>query len=100
MEKDKRTALYEIRYEGELMYVGISDNPKSRHSSHSVACTFPEGSVMTVVKWYETRVEAAAEERRRIASYKPPFNVMHNDSGPYCASDRAPSWKSTRTKNF
>lgn len=100
MEKDQKTALYEVRCEDELIYVGISDNPKARRSNHSVARTFPDGSVMTVSNWYDTMEDAQAEEARRIKAYRPKFNIVHNESGVPCAGDRPALIEEYESKEF
>ena len=90
MENVQRTAVYEIHYEGELMYVGVSINPRMRASGHGTTITAPRGSVLTVVGWYDTRREAGIEERRRIDAGKPPMNIQSVKSSRFIhPKDRA-----------
>lgn len=80
------------------MYVGISTNPEMRRRTHSR--TYPIGSVMTVVGWYGTWSEASVIERRTIKEKRPPFNMMHNASGPVHAYERVPMRDAFDHKEF
>lgn len=89
MEKEERTALYEIHHEGRLMYVGISKQPRSRATAHGVCRTAPAGSVLTVIQWYDTKREAHAAERRMIAEKQPPMNMAGGPKNFVSRADRA-----------
>lgn len=61
---------------GELLYVGITHNPRQRFISHSGGNEwFTDADVTrTVVEWFPDRAAAAAEERRLIHEQRPAYN--------------------------
>lgn len=71
----ERTALY--RYwdaDGNLLYVGITNNPTVRHYQH-VSKPWRSSAVRRDIEWYETRGEALAAEARAIRAESPLHNI-------------------------
>lgn len=70
-----KTALYEAHVDGELVYIGITNNPKLRLSFHKARGTLPRNAEMNVVRWYRTRQSAEKAEKRKIAELRPRLNI-------------------------
>ena len=73
-----RTAVYRLfDASGTLLYIGSSNNPRVRCYEHaSTKRWWPEVASRTEA-WFETRVEALAEEKRAIGVEQPQYNVGH-----------------------
>lgn len=84
----KRWALYDLTIEGELAYVGITNNPKARMTQHKTSRTVPYFAKMVIVEWFDTRKAAAAAEDARIKTLKPPRNIKGaQDNGTWIAHE-------------
>jgi predicted GIY-YIG superfamily endonuclease len=82
-------ALYRFLNErGELLYIGICDEPAKRWYSHADKAWWPNVATYEVT-WYSSRKEAAEAERESIIAEHPEHNVVYN-STPY-QGDRFPS---------
>jgi hypothetical protein len=71
-----RTALY--RYfdlAGRLLYVGISDNPRTRWGQHKTTKPWASQVAVREVEWFPMRVQAAAAELVAIHVEKPIYNL-------------------------
>lgn len=73
-----RCAVYKAYDGGDLIYVGISVNPKQRLWFHKCRGTLPRSATVEVVRWYKTRGAAALAEKKMIRKLAPSFNVFHN----------------------
>lgn len=90
----EKTCLYDIVLNGEVVYVGVTNDPKKRYSSHRSNGNAPEGSKLVIHKWYSDRTEALAAEYARQMELKPIFCRESYFYGPdmtvlhkYTASD-------------
>lgn len=70
-----KTALYEAHVEGELVYIGITNNPERRLAFHKARGTLPRNAEMNVVRWHRTRQSAEKAEKRAIAEKRPRLNI-------------------------
>lgn len=72
----EETAVYRLSDEsGRLLYVGIGRNPLNRWSAHAdLHAWWPEVATFEVT-WYDSRAEAAAEERRALREDDPAHNL-------------------------
>lgn len=70
------TAVYRL-YDaaGSLLYVGLGRNPMTRWASHAEQHAWWPRATAFRVDWFETRKEAAAEERRAIRDEDPECNI-------------------------
>lgn len=73
-----RCALYDLKVDGEVWYVGITSNPSRRIAQHKASHLFPAHVSMTIVRWYTTRGAAQWAESKRIARLRPPINKRGN----------------------
>lgn len=74
----ERTALYRcFDADDELLYVGISKDPKTRFEQHRDKPWWRDVT-MRVVEWYDNRPAAEHAERKAIQSEGPRYNVQHN----------------------
>lgn len=72
----QKTAVYRFySSEGQLLYVGISDNPGHRFSQHERTKTWWNEVTGISVEWVESRPSALAVERRAIRVEKPVYNI-------------------------
>lgn len=71
-----------------LLYVGISDNPERRWQDHGTKPWWPTVTRRTVA-WFDTRVEALAEETRAILRENPLHNVAGTPQHTAVAEPRA-----------
>lgn len=69
-------AVYDIFVENLRVYVGVTSRPKVREATHKATGNVPEIAELIVVEWYNSRAEAVAAERARIAKFKPPLNSV------------------------
>ena len=74
--------------DGRLLYVGISLNALARLSQHSLDASWFKDIRLVTIEVFDTRLKAAAAERKAIRSERPMWNVAHARSG---ARDRAGS---------
>jgi predicted GIY-YIG superfamily endonuclease len=73
---DKLWHLYEIEIDGEVVYVGTTNNMSGRRSQHRTARMLPiTGTHMKSVQTFEKREDAIQAEMRRIKELKPRFNM-------------------------
>lgn len=82
------TALY--RFHGEtdrLLYVGVTDDLKSRMAAHEAQKTWWADVRRTTVEWYPTRQEALAAEATAIRAERPVHNIQHAASAPSGSRD-------------
>ena len=71
--ESERVCVYDIVLNGEVVYVGMTKNPKIRYYQHRTAGTCPDGGALVVHKWYEHRMDASAAERERQRELMPAF---------------------------
>jgi GIY-YIG catalytic domain len=73
-----RTALYRLYdAEGELLYVGISQNPDVRWGQHSQNKPWWPAVEERKIEWHETRAAAAVAEKAAIRTERPYWNLNH-----------------------
>lgn len=70
-------ALYDIRINGELDYVGITVDPKRRKKEHGLYDDDPDCGVFVVVEVFTSMKQARAAEKARICLLEPRRNKMH-----------------------
>lgn len=74
----ERTALYRLfDADDELLYVGISKDPKARWEQHRDKPWWRDVS-MRVIEWYDDRPTAERAERKAIETEGPRYNIVHN----------------------
>lgn len=75
-----RTALYRCYGGGELLYIGISNDPDFRWKGHLYRDSREWARLATrrVDQWFQTRTEAEAAEVAAIQAERPRFNGTHN----------------------
>ena len=81
---------YVYRYfdiHGELLYIGLADNPESRLAQHQAEKAWADQIARWETVEYPTRGEAAAAERAAIVGEQPKYNVVH---GPAPQLERKP----------
>lgn len=70
-----RTALYRLYdADDELLYVGITWNPKSRWAQHATHKSWWHTVTRKTVEWHEDRSSAIAAEARATAAEKPRYD--------------------------
>lgn len=83
----ERTALYRLYdAEGRLLYVGISWQPDERLQDHRLGAhkEWTQLVARRTLAWFDTRIEAAAEEITAIKREKPLYNGTHNyETAPF-----------------
>jgi DNA-binding GntR family transcriptional regulator len=79
-----RTALYRLfATDGDLLYVGITNNPKVRWSQHAAFKSWWPNVVSKTVEWFDSREAAADAEVKAILSEGPAHNIRHaRDASP------------------
>lgn len=71
-----RTALYRfLDQDDQLIYVGISNSPRSRWADHAADKPWWSDVVTREVEWFETRKDAERAERREIGAHDPKWNI-------------------------
>ncbi|UPZ27662.1 GIY-YIG nuclease family protein [Streptomyces sp. LRE541] len=71
-----RTAIYRLfDCDDKLIYVGISNNPRSRWTDHSVSKPWWGEVATREIEWHDTRNDAERIERREIGAHRPKWNV-------------------------
>lgn len=66
---------------GELLYIGITDNPFARWARHSKDKTwFPEVARFET-DWFPDRPSVIAAERHAITTEKPKYNIIYSAPG-------------------
>ena len=71
-----RTAVYWFHDDrGALLYVGITNSPKSRWAAHSHTQVWWDEVRTRTIEWFDTRAEAAAVEARCIHQDMPIHNI-------------------------
>lgn len=70
-EQSERTCVYDIVRNGEVIYVGLTADPKARMAQHRARRTVPKDSVMVVHRWYEDKDSALFAERERQDELQP-----------------------------
>lgn len=71
-----RTALYRLfDRNDQLIYVGISNNPRARWEDHGSDKVWWGDVVTREIEWFGTRKDAEAAERREISARSPKWNV-------------------------
>ncbi|MEU0181806.1 GIY-YIG nuclease family protein [Streptomyces sp. NPDC006207] len=75
----ERTALYRLfGDDDQLLYVGISSNPKRRWRDHAnQKHWWPEVAEKTI-EWFESRALAEEAERTEVGERRPRYNRNHN----------------------
>jgi hypothetical protein len=68
--------VYEIIYEGAVLYVGLSINPERRFKEHRKTGVAPAGAILRKVSFHRNWGEAQAAELARIQELCPPKNKM------------------------
>lgn len=61
----QRACVYDIVLDGEIIYIGMTGDPKVRFRDHKRTGVASEGAEMKIVKWYKTRHEAFKAEAAR-----------------------------------
>ncbi len=76
----ERVALYRwIGQDGELLYVGISNDPDRRIGEHVEGKPWVEQAVrIDIVDWFENRDLALEAEEAMIVAERPLYNIIHN----------------------
>lgn len=73
----EKTALYRLFGEAdELLYIGISQDPKVRWQQHVDTKPWATQVVMRVIEWFESRSAALIEEIRAIRLEHPRHNIV------------------------
>lgn len=73
------TALYRLRDQvGELLYVGITDNPERRWKDHGKDKPWWAQVADRSVEWLPSRDRAVAAEAEAIRAERPRHNIHHN----------------------
>jgi predicted GIY-YIG superfamily endonuclease len=74
-----RTALYRL-YDAsdELLYIGITANPKSRWQHHKSQQPWWPRVATKKIEWHPTRAEAEHAEAMAIRTELPEFNIAHH----------------------
>ena len=67
----QKACVYDIVHKGEVVYVGMTNNPKKRLHSHKSSGIAQNGAELFVHKWYETRKEAKIAEAMRQDELEP-----------------------------
>lgn len=89
--------------DGELLYVGLTNNPKTRFSNHSLAKPWFGEVANITVQTFPTREALAAAEYEAIRDESPRYNIMcapvrqpYSDPAPTpkCPTCRAPNPRS------
>lgn len=62
---DDNACVYDIVLKGEVIYVGMTNNPERRLKQHRCTGVAPEGAEMHVFKWYSSRERAFKAEYLR-----------------------------------
>lgn len=68
------TWLYRLHSSSELLYVGVSSDPRSRFATHRRKPWWSEVAYVEL-KWFPSRAAAFAAEREAIATEVPIHNV-------------------------
>lgn len=76
----ERVALYRwVGHNGELLYVGISNDPDRRIGEHVEGKPWVEQTArVEIVDWFDSRELALEAEEEMIKSERPRYNVIHN----------------------
>ncbi len=73
---EQRTALYRFYdAQGELLYVGITNDPWRRWRQHVLAKPWYPQVKHQSVTWYDSKPEARKAETRAIRTERPEFNI-------------------------
>lgn len=71
-----RTALYRLSDKDDrLIYVGISNNPRTRWEGHAADKPWWADVVTREIEWFGTRKDAERTERREISAHRPKWNI-------------------------
>lgn len=82
-EPNPETAIYRFySSEGQLLYVGISDNPGHRFTQHEKTKTWWKEVSGISIEWAGTRQAALAIERRAIRVESPVYNIARHTPKP------------------
>lgn len=71
----ERTAVYRIRRNSELLYIGASYNPWLRFGAHLAKKDWGHTATHMEIEWFATRDEALTAERLAIAKEQPRANL-------------------------
>ena len=95
---DDATAVYTHKSgDGEILYIGISNNPAFRTTQHSIDKHWFKKVKKIEIDWFDTRVEALEIEKSFIKSKRPKYNVIHNRPVVY---DLSHLWKARKKLLF
>lgn len=79
MDKSKKTALYRLINEaGEVIYVGIAFDPRTRFWVHAKKPWWPEVA-HKVIEWFPDRDAARTAERDEIRRSSPRYNIVDTE---------------------
>lgn len=82
-----RTALYRhFDADGQLLYVGITSDPRRRLSEHLKAAKWPIASVD--LEWFDNDLSAVRAERKAILTESPIHNIRRDTKEPPITPDR------------
>lgn len=75
----ERTALYRLfEADGDLLYIGISKNPRTRFEQHRDKHWW-KYVALREIEWFEDRTAAERAEIRAIRTEWPLYNSQHNE---------------------
>lgn len=74
----RRTAVYDLLVDGEVVYVGCSSRPKFRLQEHRSRCPDFKTARLRIYAWYKSELRAQVREADRIAKLRPKYNFAHN----------------------
>lgn len=73
----RRTAVYDLLVDGEIVYVGCTSRPATRLHEHKCREAF-KSARLRIFAWYRSQIRAQIAEAKRIASLRPKYNVAQN----------------------
>lgn len=84
---------------GDLLYVGISKSSFDRYMQHKYGSKWSEEIQTMTIKYFPSRAEAEAAERRAIIAEKPLWNVTHNQPEKLQKTKKLATSKNSKTKS-
>lgn len=73
MIRKERVCVYDIVLNGEVVYVGMTKQPKVRYYQHKITGVCSEGAKLVIHKWYNYREDASVAELERQQELRPPL---------------------------
>jgi predicted GIY-YIG superfamily endonuclease len=84
--------------DGDLLYVGLTNNPKNRFKTHSKTQEWWREVATISVQTFDSRNQLAAAESQAIKDEKPLYNVALNAAPLVVDTSRCPRCKSSEPK--